>query len=345
MFENLYYPYMNKFLTLSGGQRKNIFTKIAYQVGLPPQALEKDFWVTAILQAIFSLPIADHLVFKGGTSLSKCWKLIERFSEDIDLAIDPQILGISAGDLSKKQIKKLRKASSLYVLEQLAPMISEKLQQQKLDDFITINPQPNGEGDNTYPEPRQIHIHYKTVFEDPLSYLRPDIVLEISARSLLEPTVAIPVRSEISEHLPIEPIIDSIIHTAIPEKTFLEKAFLLHELFSVTNSTTIAARKSRHLYDLFMMMDKDLAERAIRDNDLWESICHHREIYTSVRGVDYTPDIRRHLHLVPQKEVLGIWQADYEAMQESMIYGRKPSFEKLLEAMVKLEDEFRNSSL
>lgn len=83
---------MNKFIELSDSQRKNVFESIANKVGLLPQVVEKDFWVTAILQTVFALPIANHLVFKGGTSLSKGWKLIERFSEDIDLAIDLCIL-------------------------------------------------------------------------------------------------------------------------------------------------------------------------------------------------------------------------------------------------------------
>lgn len=129
---------MNKFLVLSDSQRKSVFESIAHKVGLPSQVIEKDFWVTAILQSLFSLPIARHLVFKGGTSLSKGWKLIERFSEDIDLAVDPVFLGAQEGDLTKKQIKKLRKASSLFVLDQLTPMICEKLEQLGLHSFITV---------------------------------------------------------------------------------------------------------------------------------------------------------------------------------------------------------------
>lgn len=334
---------MNKIIELSDSQRKNVFESIANKVGLPSQVIEKDFWVTAILQTVFALPIANHLVFKGGTSLSKGWKLIERFSEDIDLAIDPMYLGAQAGDLTKKQIKKLRKASSLFVLEQLTPMICENLKHQNLHSFITVDVQPNGEGDNTYPEPRQIYIHYKSVFNEGLSYLRPDIVLEISARSLLEPTESIRVRSIIGENLPIVPLIDSSVHTSIPAKTFLEKAFLLHELFSVPNQGVIAERKSRHLYDLYMMMNKDFAKEAIKDDKLWESIRHHREIYTSVKDMDYTPDVRKRMQLLPRKDILGIWEADYEAMKESMIYGKKPSFEELLDAMSELQNIFRST--
>ena len=332
---------MNKFLKLSDSQRKTVYESIAHKVGLPAQVVEKDFWVTAILQVIFALPVAGHIVFKGGTSLSKGWKLIERFSEDIDLAVDPVFLGAQEGDLTKKQIKKLRKTSSLFVLAKLAPMICEELERQGLQSFITVEAQPNGEGDNTYPEPRQIYLHYKSVFDKALTYLRPDVVLEVSARSLIEPTEPIQIKSILGEHLPIMPLTDSVIYTAIPAKTFLEKVFLLHELFSVPGHGMVAERKSRHLYDLYVMMNKDLARDAVSNDVLWESIRHHREIYTSVRGVDYTPDVRKRLQLIPRKDIIDTWSSDYESMKESMIYGEKPTFDELLKGMSKLQEMFR----
>ena len=332
---------MNKFLKLSDSQRKTVYESIAHKVGLPAQVVEKDFWVTAILQVVFALPVAGHIVFKGGTSLSKGWKLIERFSEDIDLAVDPVFLGAQEGDLTKKQIKKLRKTSSLFVLAKLVPMICEELERRGLQSFITVEAQPNGEGDNTYPEPRQIYLHYKSVFDKALTYLRPDVVLEVSARSLIEPTEPIQIKSILGEHLPVMPLNDSVINTAIPAKTFLEKAFLLHELFSIPGHGMIAERKSRHLYDLYVMMNKDLARDAVSNDVLWESIRHHREIYTSVRGVDYTPDVRKRLQLIPRKDIIDTWSSDYDSMKESMIYGEKPTFDELLKGMSKLQEMFR----
>ena len=333
---------MNKFLTLNDSQRKNVYESISHKVKLPAQVVEKDFWVTAVLQTVFSLPIAEHLVFKGGTSLSKGWKLIERFSEDIDLAVDPVFLGANEGDLTKKQIKKLRKASSLFVLEQLIPMISERIAEVGLQSFITLDAQPNGEGNNTYPEPRQVYFHYKSVFVETLSYLRPDIVLEVSARSLLEPTEAIEVKSILAEHLPFEPLAKAAVRTAVPAKTFLEKAFLLHEMFSVPGHGMKAERKSRHLYDLYVMMNKDFAKSAIKDNQLWESIRHHREIYTSVRDMDYTPEVRHRMQLVPREDIIDVWRNDYEAMKESMIYGKRPTFEELVASLSELQARFRS---
>ena len=130
--------------------------------------------------------------------------------------------------------------------------------------------------------------------------------------------------------------------TALAEKTFLEKAFLLHELFS-SQSPREANRKSRHLYDLAQMMNTNIAVRAIANDNLWNTIHHHRELFSSMSGVDYTPDIRKRIKLLPSDDVIDDWRNDYKDMQSSMIYGEKPSFEELTEKMKELEDLFHNT--
>lgn len=332
---------MNKFLTLTKEQRAAVFERVGASVGLPMQAVEKDFWVTVILQAVFSLPVAQHLIFKGGTSLSKAWGLISRFSEDIDLAVNPMALGAAEGDLTKKQIKKLRKASSLFVSEQLTPMLCAKINEMGMSAFLNIEAQPNGEGDNTYPEPRQIYIRYQSVFEKPLTYLRPDVVLEVSARSLIEPAMPTHVSCILADYIPIQPTCDAVVHTAIPAKTMVEKMFLLHELFSVPGHGTRAERKSRHLYDLYQMMQQDFAQEAITNDALWESIRHHREVFTSVQGVDYSGDVRQRICLLPREDIVAIWQSDYETMRSSMIHGSAPTWDELIEQITILQNKTR----
>lgn len=332
---------MNKFLTLTKEQRAAVFERVGASVGLPMQAVEKDFWVTVILQAVFSLPVAQHLIFKGGTSLSKAWGLISRFSEDIDLAVNPIALGAAEGDLTKKQIKKLRKASSLFVSEQLTPMLCAKINEMGMSAFLNIEAQPNGEGDNTYPEPRQIYIRYQSVFEKPLTYLRPDVVLEVSARSLIEPAMPTHVSCILADYIPIQPTCDAVVHTAIPAKTMVEKMFLLHELFSVPGHGTRAERKSRHLYDLYQMMQQDFAQEAITNDALWESIRHHREVFTSVQGVDYSGDVRQRICLLPCEDIVAIWQSDYETMRSSMIHGSAPTWDELIEQITILQNKTR----
>ena len=332
---------MNKFLTLTKEQRAAVFERVGASVGLPMQAVEKDFWVTVILQAVFSLPVAQHLIFKGGTSLSKAWGLISRFSEDIDLAVNPIALGAAEGDLTKKQIKKLRKASSLFISEQLTPMLCAKINEMGMSAFLNIEAQPNSEGDNTYPEPRQIYIRYQSVFEKPLTYLRPDVVLEVSARSLIEPAMPTHVSCILADYIPIQPACDAVVHTAIPAKTMVEKMFLLHELFSVPVHGTRAERKSRHLYDLYQMMQQDFAQEAITNDALWESIRHHREVFTSVQGVDYSGDVRQRICLLPREDIVAIWQSDYETMRSSMIHGSAPTWDELIEQITILQNKTR----
>ena len=318
-----------------------VLVQAANKTGLPVQAVEKDLWVIVVLQIVFSLPIANHLVFKGGTSLSKVWKVIRRFSEDIDLAIDPSIWGFE-GDLTKKQIKRLRKASSIFVRDEFCHLLQEAASETNMEKWIQIEADPDGEGDGTYLEPRVIHIRYTSLFDEDLSYLPSEVKLEVGARSLLEPTAEAMVTSVLEDVLPISTTVRQVmIPTALTEKTFLEKAFLLHELFS-SQSSREANRESRHLYDLAQMMDTDIATRAVANDELWNTIHHHRELFTSMSGVDYTPDIRKRIRLLPPDDVMDDWRKDYKDMQSSMIYGEKPTFEELMRRVEELENTFHS---
>lgn len=334
---------MNKFLTLTEAQRRTVFEQTAIRIKLPVASIEKDFWVTEILNILFSLPYADKMVFKGGTSLSKIWGVIRRFSEDIDIAIDRSMFGIE-GDVTKKQLKKLRKASSIFVRDTFANDLIATTEQTGLSDFVTIKADPDGEGDATYPEPRQIHIIYKSVLPSGTNpYLRDEVLLEVGARSLFKPTAKAKIESFVTAAYPHLTSNDKEIQvvTAVAEKTFLEKAFLLHELFT-TEGCHNANRKSRHLYDLYKMLEAGIADMAIPNNELWETIRHHREVFTSIRDVDYTPDVRKRIALTPPESVIEDWRNDYDTMVANMIYEDKvPTFSDILAGATKIESKFK----
>lgn len=334
----------NSFFALPPNEQRNALSQAAIFQKLPKQAVEKDLWVTAIIQICFSLPCADSLVFKGGTSLSKAWELISRFSEDIDLAIDRKVFEYE-GDLTKRQIKKLRKASSLFVRDELYAQLVKAVEESPLGGQCQIKPQPDGVGDDTYPEPRRILINYQSRFEEEQGYLSPTVVIEAGARSLLEPNKEVKIGSLLESAFPQldTTLADVMVKTSLAEKTFLEKAFLLYELFSTPNGKD-ALRRSRHIYDLYMMMQKGVHERAIKDDVLWESIRHHRSVLTSVGGVDYSPDVRDRICLVPPDDCIGSWQKDYDEMSGAMIYGERPAFEQMIEGMRMLEQLFRERS-
>ena len=334
---------MNNYFSLTIEEQRQVLQAAEGRIGLPAQAIEKDLWVTVVLQIVFTLPFADKMIFKGGTSLSKVGKHISRFSEDIDLAVDRSILGFG-GDLTKKQIKKLRKESSIFVREEFYNALSDAIKQYGLDTFCTVEAEPDGDGDNTYPEPRKILITYKSIIQGELDYLKPVVLLEIGARSLSDPYAMNRVKSLVEEIFPAiqTGVVDSEIATAVAGKTFLEKVFLLHELFSVAGYGANANRKSRHLYDLYQMMDKDFAIAAVKNDELWENIRHHREIFTSVKDVDYTPDIRKRIVLIPREDIISVWEKDYAEMLVNMIYGyNKPTFKQIIDKMQVLQDRIR----
>ncbi|MBQ3709807.1 MAG: nucleotidyl transferase AbiEii/AbiGii toxin family protein [Bacteroidales bacterium] len=333
---------MNNYIQLNDVQKQAVLIQCKNVMGLPEQAVEKDYWVTVMLQLIFDSELGEHIIFKGGTSLSKNGNLIERFSEDIDLTVNYEYFGLN-DEPTKKQLKKLRKSSSLFVREALAGVITSQIERYGLKDQLTITVEPDGEGDNTYPEPRHIYVQYQSVLPTFLDYIKPMIVLEVGARSLMEPSVELKVSSIIENALPLinTDVVQTKVTTAAPQKTFLEKAFLLHELFSVEHDRLPANRRSRHLYDLNRMMDRDFAVAAVRDDALWEHIRHHRERFTSILGVDYSGDIRNRICLVPPERHIDDWRKDYQYMCDSMIYGEKPTFAELIDSMRELERRFR----
>lgn len=331
----------NDYFTLNPVQQRLVIEQTAAKLNLPVQAIEKDLWVTAILQVLFTLPCAYGLVFKGGTSISKVWNAINRFSEDIDLAIDRSLFDLD-GELTKKQVKKLRKVSSMFVREELFGQLCEAIASTPLYGLCEIEAQPDGVGDSTYPEPRIIYVKYASLFSDKIDYILPVVKIEAGARSLLEPTLNVAIKSLVDVALPsiTTSLVDVEVRTAVAEKTFLEKCFLLHELFS-RGVAVSANRRSRHLYDLHMMMRKGIDKRAVSDDELWNTIHHHRSTLTSISGVDYTPDIRSRIVLTPPAECVEDWKSDYQAMQGSMIYNNPPSFEELLQSMAELEMAFK----
>ena len=192
---------MNNFHSLTDEQKRLVLLSAEEQVHLPAAAIEKDMWVTCLLQILFSIDLKAHIIFKGGTSLSKLGNLIERFSEDIDIAIDPAVYNMD-GDLTKKQLKTLRKRSSLYVKDVLAVDLQRGIDSYGLSKILSVEVEPEGEGDATYPEPRRIFIKYPSLVEERYSYLKNEVVLEVGSRSLMEPTVLLNIKSMIETAFP-----------------------------------------------------------------------------------------------------------------------------------------------
>jgi predicted nucleotidyltransferase component of viral defense system len=278
----------SKWLTLTKERRIEILNQSTELTGLPSVAIEKDWWVTMALNASFSLSYSENIVFKGGTSLSKAWNLIERFSEDIDLAIDRKFFGFD-GEISKTQIKNLRKQSCEFISTTFLTDLTKKLIEWKAIDDCKLIAQPLKDSDK---DPQVIEIHYNSII-DTSEYLPQRVLIEVSSRSLMEPSEERKINSILSENFSQQSFatVPFAIRTVLPERTFLEKIFLLHEEFSQEVDKIRIDRLSRHLYDLEKLMDTEHGIEALHNTDLYNNIVAHREKFNPLRGLDYANHI------------------------------------------------------
>ncbi len=330
---------LGEWLMLTEQNKRNIFEETAKRMNLPmAAAAEKDWWAVHTLAIIFQTEIAPYTVFKGGTSLSKAWNLIDRFSEDIDLAMDKKFLGFDKV-LTKSQVTKLRKHSFRYLSEVYLPILKKSFIQHGLNE-VTLQLTDVNSNDE---DPVKIEVRYPSVTEAS-DYLSSRVLIEIGSRSLIEPYVSRQFNSFVGETFNGRSFADHMITvpTVIPERTFLEKIFLLHEEFQQPHNKIRTARKSRHLYDLEKLMDTEYAVHAISDEELYWHLVEHRQTMTPIKGIDYANHSPAKINPLPPDNLIEAWRQDYEQMQQSMIYTDSLPFGELIERISELKRRINN---
>lgn len=322
------------FYALTQSEKADIFSAIATEKGMTPFAVEKDWWVSRTLQIIFQMEIAAHLVFKGGTSLSKAWKLINRFSEDIDLAIDRAYWGYS-GELNKNQRDKLRKEAGAYTTSFFFQELQKAFERNGFHGlrFKVI------ESTESDLDPRIIEIYYPYVIHPSSEYVLPKVQIEVSCRSLREPFSICKFGSLVDECLSDKTFARPLFEVPVvnPERTLLEKLFLLHEEFQRPTEKMRVNRLSRHLYDIHLLTKAGIAAIAIGNKELYETIVEHRFKFSRIGEVDYNQHHPHTLNPIPIEGKIAEWKSDYMRMKEEMIYeDNKPTFEDLIDNLKEL---------
>jgi hypothetical protein len=333
---------MTEWLKLSDADRRLSLEQASARSGISSKAIEKDWWVTLVLRAVFSTKYAEHILFKGGTSLSKCYNLIQRFSEDIDLSIERDFLGFSE-DLSKTQVKKLKKAATEFT----STCLREEVERQIIvlgapEGMVNVVADPISA---ILPDmdPQTIRISYPSLL-DPVVYIEDSVKLEVSSRSLKEAGIERFINSILSEYMPGLPWSGSSfpVFSVHPKRTFLEKIFLLHEEFLKPIGEVNFNRMSRHLYDIERMMDTEYASTLLSDFKYFETIILHRKKFIFKQGVDYDTHYPQTLSFLPPEEIQDDYEKDYNQMREQMIYGENiPAFEILISRLKELLNRLR----
>ncbi len=331
---------MNKFYNINKTSKQEIFNQIALKKRIPNYVIEKDWWVVQTLNILFNYTeIGNHIIFKGGTSLSKAWNIIERFSEDIDIAVDRSFLGSEfEGNISNTKINKLRKTTNEYIKDVLYKELKENFEQFGFKVNLKIE-EPNSKDQ----DPSVIYIEYFSVFSEN-EYILPRVKIEIGCRSLKEPNKKREIISFVDEIYHDKPFSQKsiLISTVLPERTLLEKIFLLHEEFQKPNEKIRVDRLSRHLYDIYKLSKTEFLEKALNNKNLYETIVNHRYKFNKISGCNYNLHQPQSINPIPIDSIKDKWEKDYNSMQTDMIYGYSPKFDELINEIIKIKNRFNS---
>jgi hypothetical protein len=331
---------MDKFLNIPTLQKHEIFREASTKKGLSTIILEKDFWVCWTLKQFFNIQnLADNVIFKGGTSLSKCYGLIERFSEDCDLTInkksfsnakDPTEQNISQKE-QQRRIASIVKEAENYIREYILPTLSKILK--------------NSLGDSSWDlelcdDQLTILFHYPSIVAQNIDnfYVKPTIKLELGARGGVTPAEDKVIRPYITSIFPdLFTDSDCIVPTLSAKRTFWEKITILHSLFNRhLKGKVIASRMSRHYYDVYMFTKSSIYKKALQNPKLLEEVVRNNMIFFKDSNSSQETAILGRLKLLPSKEMLINLRQDYKEMEVMMI-GEYPAFDEIMEVISNLE--------
>lgn len=327
------------FFKLSAADRREALAVAAAATGRPIHLLDKDAWLVWLLDVLFQPPFGEYLVFKGGSSLSKGYRIISRFSEDVDLTYDIRVL---APDLSgpgldplpatrsqeKRWTKEIRSRLPAWVTEQVMPQISAALAAQELTATLSS-------------EGEKVFLEY-TPLAAGSGYVRPVVMLEFGARSTGEPWESRTITCDAATSVAGVVFPSATARVMRPERTFWEKATAAH-VFCQQGEFRGGERFSRHWHDLVRLDRAGMADAAVADRALALAVAKHKSMFFSEKNsagalIDYVAAVSGGLRLVPGDKALTSLSLDYARMlDDGLLLGEAEPFEKLLEQCRDLE--------
>lgn len=334
---------MNKVAKLSNDERQILFRNTSQKIGIHEAIIEKDFWVCFMLDYLFhKCKWKDAFTFKGGTSLSKCYNLIKRFSEDIDLILDWRVLGYSKDEpwIDRSNTKQDRfnkeanERAEVFIEEQLLPVI--------IADISEIL----GEQANLYiddSDRQTICFAYPKIFnnEGILQIIR----MEIGALAAWTPSkekVISPYVTEIYPHVFEQP--ETTILTAAAERTFWEKVTILHHEANRPENLDMPKRYSRHYYDLYCIAHSENKIEAFNNLELLKKVVEFKMKFYPRKWARYEDAIPGTIKLMPPSYRIAELEKDYISMSE-MMFGEYPTFVELVRYIEELEKEINLISI
>jgi hypothetical protein len=328
---------MNSVVQLTAAERADLFVGASQRLGIGPVALEKDFWVCWTLRELFALPGGEHLIFKGGTSLSKVWRVIERFSEDIDVSLSREWLGFGGENDPERQASRKQQNRKLEELSQacqrmLADKLAPAFRAQAASQLGNVGWQLTAAPD----DPQTLLFRYPTALPAlaDSSYIAREVRIECGARSDAWPADRRLIQPYVADAYPetIKQASVSVQALAI-ERTFWEKATILHAEAHRPLDKATPTRFSRHYADLAALAVHPLAAQAVADVELRKRVVHHKQVFFPATWARYELAVPGSFRLLPDAHRLDGLAADYRDMR--VMYFRPP--EAWAEIVAKLQ--------
>jgi len=328
---------MHDIANLSDKQREELFSETAKKIGTTNAIVEKDFWVVWILSKIFSDDrLGEILMFKGGTSLSKVFNLIGRFSEDVDLILDWTLITDESpyeertNNKQDKFNKSINENAKEYIKNDILPILSNLISPICQVDIDSV--------DNF-----SIDVVYPSVFSD--KYLRPNILLEIGPLASWMPSSEYEIESLSATHFPkLFKVPKCYVKTIVAERTFWEKATILHHEANRLEHMVMPSRYSRHYYDLAMMAKSQVKDKALSSLELLENVVEFKKKFYPRKWAEYDMAKIGTLKLLPPKHRLLELKRDYASMKH-MIYDKYILFDEIIEILATLEKEINSLNI
>jgi hypothetical protein len=340
---------MDDVARLPARDRAELFGAAARHGSMRAELIEKDFWVCWTLKRIFTLEAPPAgLLFKGGTSLSKAYGVINRFSEDVDLSFDRAALGFGgdrdpAAAPSQKQTRKrledLAEACRKMIGERFGPQLAEAFTR-----FLGVGPSPETwqiEPDADDPDGQTLLFRYPAVLAQgeraAAPYIRPVVRLEMGARGDQWPAEEKILLSYAAEAVP-GPFKDPrcTVRVLAAERSFWEKATILHACCHCPEGKLWKGWQSRHFYDVVCLFESGIGKQALADLELLRKVAEHQAVFFRSSWSKYEEAVPGTLRLVPPAFRREELEADYKKMAE-MIFGEPPALDHILSVLEQIE--------
>lgn len=329
----------SSYLELSAAGQREILDEAFNETSRSPSVIEKDIWLTLVLQLLFAMPGRKPMAFKGGTSLSKVHGVIKRFSEDVDITVDFRGLGCehSVSDLLQLSGGKRRKVSDAliaevgrYTREAVLPYLNDQLKNYGCASVCQLSVSDDGES---------IHVYYPTMSVDAKGYLRDHVLVEFGGRNIIDPNAVHSIQPDIAELFKSInfPKAEQVVVLS-PARTFWEKVTLIH---AQCNKAIPEGkdRISRHWYDLAMLLQHDVGASAKNDLELLRDVIELKSVFYNSATAQYDRCLSGELNLIPAQDNFSRPEADYNAMERSgMLNGHIYPMVRIMEDLTLLQE-------